>query len=92
MARKLREHESARSGYRVTAVIALAVAGSLWGTAFLFGKIAFREMSVSTNVALRFCFGSRYFCRCYSGPPDILRDVISGRCFLAASSVFHFNF
>jgi drug/metabolite transporter (DMT)-like permease len=43
---------------RVTATVALALAGSLWGTAFLFGKIAFREMSVSTNVALRFCFGS----------------------------------
>jgi drug/metabolite transporter (DMT)-like permease len=37
---------------------ALALAGSLWGTAFLFGKIAFREMSVSQNVALRFCFAS----------------------------------
>jgi drug/metabolite transporter (DMT)-like permease len=37
---------------------ALAIAGSLWGTAFLFGKIAFREMAVSTNVALRFLFGS----------------------------------
>ena len=58
MAPKLRKHESARSGYRVTAVVALALAGSLWGTAFLFGKIAFRETSVSTDVALRFCFGS----------------------------------
>jgi drug/metabolite transporter (DMT)-like permease len=37
---------------------ALAIAGSLWGTAFLFGKIAFREMAISTNVALRFLFGS----------------------------------
>jgi drug/metabolite transporter (DMT)-like permease len=43
---------------RITATVALAFAGSLWGTAFLFGKIAFREMSVSTNVVLRFCFGS----------------------------------
>jgi drug/metabolite transporter (DMT)-like permease len=43
---------------RIAATIALAIAGSLWGTAFLFGKIAFREMSVSTNVTLRFCFGS----------------------------------
>ena len=58
MVRNLREHESARSSYRVTAVVALALAGSLWGTAFLFGKIALREMSVSTNVTLRFCFGS----------------------------------
>jgi len=43
---------------RTAATVALALAASLWGTAFLFGKIAFREMSVSTNVALRFCFGS----------------------------------
>ena len=43
---------------RATAIAALTLAGSLWGTAFLFGKIAFREMSVSTNVELRFCFGS----------------------------------
>src|SRR4030088_493236 len=42
----------------ITAAVALAMAGSLWGTAFLLGKVAFREMSVSTNVALRFCFGS----------------------------------
>src|SRR4030081_1372292 len=43
---------------RIRATFALALAGSLWGTAFLFGKIAFREMGVSTNVTLRFCFGS----------------------------------
>jgi len=43
---------------RIRATVALALAGSLWGTAFLFGKIALREMSVSTNVTLRFCFGS----------------------------------
>src|SRR3979490_2861723 len=48
--------ESKTSQLRATA--ALALAGALWGTAFLFGKIAFREMSVSTNVTLRFCFGS----------------------------------
>ncbi|PYX32145.1 MAG: EamA family transporter [Acidobacteria bacterium] len=48
--------ESKTSQLRATA--ALASAGALWGTAFLFGKIAFCEMSVSTNVALRFCFGS----------------------------------
>jgi drug/metabolite transporter (DMT)-like permease len=43
---------------RFFAMGALALAGSLWGTAFLFGKIAFLEMSVSTNVAMRFFFGS----------------------------------
>src|SRR5947207_15071248 len=43
---------------RVAASMALAVAGSLWGTGFLFGKIALREMSVVTDVALRFAFGS----------------------------------
>jgi drug/metabolite transporter (DMT)-like permease len=50
--------ETASKTSQTTATVALALAGSLWGTAFLFGKIAFHEMSVSTNVTLRFCFGS----------------------------------
>src|SRR5438067_13072518 len=33
------------------------------GHRFLFAKVAFCEMSVSTNVALRFCFGSLFFSR-----------------------------
>jgi drug/metabolite transporter (DMT)-like permease len=36
---------------------ALATSGCLWGTGFLFGKIAFREMTVSDNVCYRFIFG-----------------------------------
>ncbi len=35
----------------------LAIAGCLWGTGFLFGKIAFREMTVVENVSFRFLFG-----------------------------------
>ena len=38
--------------------LSLAAAGSLWGTGFLFGKIAFAEMSVNENSAYRFIFGS----------------------------------
>ncbi len=38
----------------VWANFALGLAGCLWGTGFLFGKIAFREMSVSENVTFRF--------------------------------------
>ncbi len=34
----------------------LALAGSLWGTGFLLGKIAFREMTVAENVFFRFFF------------------------------------
>ena len=34
--------------------LALALAGCLWGTGFLFGKIAFREMNVAENVVFRF--------------------------------------
>ena len=34
----------------------LALAGTLWGTGFLFGKIAFREMTVAENVFFRFLF------------------------------------
>jgi len=36
----------------------LAAAGCLWGTGFLFGKVAFREMTVTENVAFRFACGS----------------------------------
>jgi drug/metabolite transporter (DMT)-like permease len=38
----------------------LALAGAFWGTGFLFGKIALREMDVSMNVAMRFLFGSLF--------------------------------
>ena len=38
----------------------LAVAGALWGTGFVFGKIALREMDVSMNVVMRFLFGSLF--------------------------------
>jgi len=34
----------------------LALAGGLWGTGFLFGKIAFREMTIAENVFFRFFF------------------------------------
>lgn len=34
----------------------LALAGCLWGTGFLFGKIAFREMTVAENIFFRFFF------------------------------------
>src|SRR5436853_234502 len=43
---------------RVWPIASLAAAGCLWGTGFLFGKIAFAEMSVSENVGYRFIFGS----------------------------------
>jgi hypothetical protein len=36
---------------RVWPIVSLAAAGRLWGTGFLFGKIAFAEMTVSENVA-----------------------------------------
>src|SRR5438270_14009248 len=41
-------------GQHLLAASALALAGSLWGTGFLFGKLAMQEMTVSENVAFRF--------------------------------------
>lgn len=38
------------------ATIALALAGCFWGTGFFFGKIDFREMTVSENATFRFLF------------------------------------
>ena len=39
-------------------VATLALAGSLWGTGFLFGKIALADMTVSEDVAFRFLAGA----------------------------------
>ena len=41
---------------RVIAILALATAGSLWGTGFFFGKVALSEMPVATMVLFRFAF------------------------------------
>jgi len=43
---------------RFLAASALAVAGCLWGTGFLFGKIAMTEMTVTENVSFRFLTGA----------------------------------
>jgi drug/metabolite transporter (DMT)-like permease len=58
-----------KSGGRRTiwANAALALAGCLWGTGFLCGKIAFREMTVSENV----CF--RFVCACLVLAPILLK-------------------
>ena len=40
------------------AVSALVIACSLWGTAFLFGKLAFTELTVSQVVLYRFTVAS----------------------------------
>lgn len=40
------------------AIGALAMAGSLWGTGFLFGKIAMEEMTAAENVAFRLVTGA----------------------------------
>jgi drug/metabolite transporter (DMT)-like permease len=41
---------------RVIPILALATAGSLWGTGFFFGKIALSEMPVATMVLFRLVF------------------------------------
>ncbi len=45
-------------GHHFLAVSSLALAGCLWGTGFLFGKIAMREMTVTENVSFRFLSGA----------------------------------
>jgi drug/metabolite transporter (DMT)-like permease len=44
------------------AVASLALAGSLWGTGFLLGKIAMVEMTVAENVSFRFITGALVLC------------------------------
>jgi drug/metabolite transporter (DMT)-like permease len=48
--------DTAARGRVLRANASLALAGCLWGTGFLFGKIDFREMSVSENANFRFLF------------------------------------
>ena len=55
--RMSRESAARRSHTTAWASASLALAGCLWGTGFLFGKIAFREMTVAENVFFRFFFG-----------------------------------
>src|SRR5579871_1092876 len=52
------DRKSHPEGHHWLAVSALALAGCLWGTGFLFGKIAMEEMTVSENVAFRFIAGA----------------------------------
>ena len=47
---------------RVIPIFALATAGCLWGTGFYFGKIALREMPVSTMVLFRLLFACAACC------------------------------
>src|SRR5207245_408419 len=55
-----RDGQSTSGVHKYLAMPSLALAGSLWGTGFLFGKIALQEMNVSMNVAMRFLFGSLF--------------------------------
>jgi drug/metabolite transporter (DMT)-like permease len=52
------EMKPERAEGRTSAFVFLALAGCLWGTGFFFGKIAFREMTVSENVTFRLVTGS----------------------------------
>ncbi|HLV86957.1 MAG TPA: DMT family transporter [Candidatus Sulfotelmatobacter sp.] len=52
------EHQEHHRFRHILSVTSLALAGSLWGTGFLFGKIALTEMTVSENVAFRFVAGA----------------------------------
>jgi drug/metabolite transporter (DMT)-like permease len=54
--RKLQSEPMFERRGRVIPILALAIAGCLWGTGFLFGKIALREMPVGTMVLYRFAF------------------------------------
>lgn len=49
---------SARSRGRATGFVALAAAGSIWGTPFVLGKWALEELSVQHMILLRFAFAS----------------------------------
>jgi drug/metabolite transporter (DMT)-like permease len=52
------QQNAKRGEHTALATAALALSGCLWGTGFLFGKIAFGEMTVSENVLWRFVTGS----------------------------------
>jgi drug/metabolite transporter (DMT)-like permease len=77
-------HEKSIRHRAMWANAALALSGCLWGTGFLCGKIAFREMTVSENV----CF--RFVCACLVLAPILVkkRGFFRGRdlCLLMLAS------
>jgi drug/metabolite transporter (DMT)-like permease len=68
-------------------ILSLAAAGCLWGTGFLFGKIAFTEMTVSENVGYRFLFGTIFLSPIFLRPSTVVRDRRSWLLLLAASVI-----
>ena len=58
IANKVNSEPSMPKRRPVMAIACLALAGSLWGTGFFFGKIALREMTVAENVAFRLLAGA----------------------------------
>ena len=68
-------------------MVSLAAAGCLWGTGFLFGKIAFAAMNVFENVSYRFIFGSLALAPISFKRPARFRDRHAWLLLLAASII-----
>lgn len=68
-------------------VVSLAAAGCLWGTGFLFGKIAFAEMNVFENCGYRFIFGSLGLLPILWKRPPRFRDRHAWTLLLVASVI-----
>lgn len=83
------------NSYRV-AVVALVIACSVWGTAFLFGKLAFTELTVSQVVLYRFGLASLALLpiallrRAWPQPQDLPLFVVTG--FLTVPVTFLLQF
>ena len=76
-----------RRSHSVWPVVSLAAAGCLWGTGFLFGKIAFAEMNVFENCGYRFIFGSLGLLPILWKRPPRFRDPRAWMLLLAASVI-----
>ena len=76
-----------RRSHSVWPVVSLAAAGCLWGTGFLFGKIAFAEMNVFENCGYRFIFGSLGLLPILWKRPPRFRDRRAWMLLLAASVI-----
>ena len=64
---------------RIAGFIALAAAGSIWGTPFVLGKWALEELSVAHMIFMRFALASAFLGLAYWREREKVRTRITGR-------------
>jgi len=83
--------------HRTPAIVALACAGSLWGTSFIFGKVALRELDPEHMLIYRFLFASLalapllFSARYRIAKRDLWLFMVTGFLYVPASFIVQFE-